>query len=415
MRTRTTLALAVLLALLGSVAALGVLSSAGEASLTEAWVSDTPRENEVNHHAVGVGPAGEVVVAPIMGRPASDRTLTDDSCVLARLDPTDGSVRWRNGVPADVCASHALTEPAIDDVDRDGTLEAVVATTEEALVAHDIRNGSEEWRLPLPSYGYGRPTIGNLTPAPGPEVVVSDIQGNVLVAHGNGTVAWRHALNTTFRTNPLTYEAPIIGDIDGDGEPESLFGTRAGTALLGAGGTVEWSRRMSTGHLAAANVDDDPAIEVFAAGGSTLRARDGASGAIEWTRSLPNARVHTAADANGDGRVELFAGFSGGRILALDATNGDTEWSTNVTTDEDDFTPAPVLGDVDGDGDAEVVAATNGGAVVVLDTETGAETARYEREVPIWTFVTVREVDNDGRDELLIRYGDGRVVALDYG
>lgn len=39
--------------------------TAGErTTLTETWVSDTARENEVNHHAVGVGPEGGVV-APV--------------------------------------------------------------------------------------------------------------------------------------------------------------------------------------------------------------------------------------------------------------------------------------------------------------------------------------------------------------
>jgi outer membrane protein assembly factor BamB len=413
-RARTAVALAVLLVLLGGVTALGVLSSAGEASLTETWVSDTPRENEFNHHAVGVGLAGEVVVAPVMARPAPDVTLTDDSCVLARFDPADGSVRWRNGVSAGACASHALTQPAIDDVDRDGTPEAVVATTEEELVAHDVRDGGEEWRLPLPSYGYGRPTTGNLTPAPGPEVVASDIQGNVLVARGNGTVAWRHALNTTLRGTSLTYEAPVVRDVDADDEREVLLGTGGGTVLLGSDGSVEWSRRDATTTLVSADADADPALEVFETGGTTVRARDGATGETEWARSLSGARFHAAADADGDGRVELVAALPGGTILALDGASGETEWSTNVTTSEDGFTPPPALGDIDGDGDGEVVAATNAGAVVVLDASTGEEMARYEREVPIWTFVTVADVEEDGRAELLVRYGDGRVVALDY-
>jgi hypothetical protein len=61
-----------------------------------------------------------------------------------------------------------------------------------------------------------------------------------------------------------------------------------------------------------------------------------------------------------------------------------------------------------------VVGVLNSGTAAVLDPETGAELALYERTVPVWTFPTVHDVDNDGAAEILVRYGDGRVVALEY-
>jgi outer membrane protein assembly factor BamB len=38
----------------------------------------------------------------------------------------------------------------------------------------------------------------------------------------------------------------------------------------------------------------------------------------------------------------------------------------------------------------------------------------YERNVPIWTFPTVHEINDDETEEILVRYGDGRVVMLGY-
>jgi len=61
-----------------------------------------------------------------------------------------------------------------------------------------------------------------------------------------------------------------------------------------------------------------------------------------------------------------------------------------------------------------VVRVLNSGTVAVLDPETGAELALYERTVPVWTFPTVHDIDDDGAAEILVRYGDGRVVALEY-
>lgn len=413
MRARTVVGLAGLLVLFGGLLVFGLGASSG-GTLAEAWVSDTPRDNQVNHHAVGVGPDANVVVAPVAEVPNSDVSITNTSCALVRLTPENGSVLWRTGMPADDCFTHALTQPAIEDVDGDGTLEVVVSTTENALVAYDAWTGTEEWRVPLTTYGYGQPTIANITPAAGPEVVTSDIYGGVVATGANESVAWRADLNATAWDGPVVWAAPVVDDVDGDSRPEALVGSNEGPVLLSARGDVEWRRNGSATDVTAARVDGDGALDVFTAGTSAIRAYDGASGSHEWTRSLSNARLHAAADADADGTVELYVGRIGGELLALNAGTGETEWSTSISRSDDRRVVAPVLGDVNADGESEVITATETGSVVVLDAGSGSELARYERNVPIWTFVTPADVDDDGSAEVLVRYGDGRVVALDY-
>ncbi|MFB6298542.1 MAG: PQQ-binding-like beta-propeller repeat protein [Salinirussus sp.] len=414
MRSRTLAVLFALFAALGGVVILGA-SQPAPGSLTETWVSDTPRENRVNHHAVGVGPAGEVVVAPVAELPGGGVSLTDTSCALVRLDPADGSTLWRRGVPATDCFTHALTEPALADVDGDGGLEVAVSTTEEALVVRDAATGAEQWRVPLSTYGYGRPTVANLTAAPGPEVVTSDIDATVVAATADGSTLWRRPLNATAWQHPAVWAAPLVDDFDADDQPEVLVGTNRGPAVLGADGSVEWRRNGSATYVATARVDADPAVEVFTAGAAAIRAYDGASGNLTWARELPNGRIRTAADGDADGTVEVYVGQVGGTVLALNARTGATEWSTTVAAGDDVTVPPPTLGDVDGDGRSEVVAATSAGIVSVLDPASGAEIGAYGRDVPVWTFPTPADTDGDGTAEVLVRYGDGRVVALSYG
>jgi outer membrane protein assembly factor BamB len=109
----------------------------------------------------------------------------------------------------------------------------------------------------------------------------------------------------------------------------------------------------------------------------------------------------------------VYVGRIEGEVLALDATSGETEWSTTVSS-EDTVVAPPRLGDVTGDGTPEVLAATRTGTVTALDADSGGEVAVYERSVPVWTFVTPADIDDDGSEEVLVRYGDGRVVALGY-
>lgn len=414
MRLRTAVALVVLLGALAGAVVVGLGSPAAGGSLAEVWVSDTPRENRANHHAVGVGPDAEVVVAPVAEIPRDGVELTNSSCVLARLTPGDGAVRWRAGLPAANCTSHALTEPAIADLDGDGDLEVAAATTADALVVRGVSDGREEWRVDLSTFGYGRPTVGNLTPAPGPEVVASDIGGGVVAATGEGRELWRVDLETLPPEQPTVWERPVVRDLDGDGAPEVLLGTRGGPVVLGADGDLEWYAEGTAVHTATVRTDDD-AVEVVTAGTDGLRAYDGATGDLEWERDLPGSRVRVAADVDGDGSAAVFVGRTDGTVLAVDAATGETRWTTTVATGDGTGAVPPVLGDVDGDGTDELVAATNDGTVAVLAPGDGAELAAYERSVPVWTFPTPADIDGDGDEEVLVRYGDGRVVALAYG
>jgi len=414
MRVRTAIALVVLLGTLGVVVLFGVGTAPAGGSLSEQWVSDTARENELNHHAVGAGPEGRVIVAPVAALPYSGVEITNTSCSLVRLAPSNGSALWRASTPAEACALHALTQPAIADVDGDGALEVVVTTTENALITYNAETGTESWRVPLKSYGYGRPTVADVLPQEGPEVVTSTILGNVVLASGNGTVAWRVSLNETFGTQVSVWQRPIVTDADADGDTEIVVGTNRGPVLLAADGTVEWMGTTPGIYVGTAQADDDPAIEVFAGGGATIRMLDGETGEIEWERDITSTRIRTVVDGDGDGSPEVYLGKAGGKVMALDGATGETEWSTTITTSSDADVPPPVLADVNGDGTLEVIAVAETGTVTVLDASSGTELATYERNVPILTFATPADLYGDGSAEILVRYGDGRVVALDY-
>lgn len=413
MRRRTWIGIFAVCGLLLGIIGFGWASFAG-GDLQETWVSETSRSNEVNHHAVGVDPTGNVIVAPIAATPGSEN-LTNTSCTLARLAPENGTVLWRTTLPPADCFTHALTQPAIADIDGDDALEVASATTQAALVVYDANTGTEQFRAPLSTYGYGQPTIANVTPAPGRELVVSDINGEVIAVE-DGRVAWRVRLNETInRSYATVWDPPIVRDLDGDGQPEIAVGTSSGPVVLNATGGVEWATKGDSSRIAVAQADDDSALELFTAGTDGVRTRDGATGRIEWNRSLTNSRIHTATDADSDGTVELFVSQPGGTIHAVNADTGTTEWTTSIASaSEDVITPAPVVGDVNGDGKPETIAVTETGIVSVLNSSTGTELAAYKRTVPIWTVPTPADIDDDGREELLIRYGDGRVVAVEY-
>ncbi|MFD1515808.1 PQQ-binding-like beta-propeller repeat protein [Halomarina rubra] len=424
MRGRTVVAVAVVVAALAGVVVLGVGSSNGGGELTERWVSDTPRQNDRNHHAVGASEDGRVVVAPVAESPKPG--LTDTSCTLARLATDDGAVQWRTTIDPERCFTHALTEPVVTDLDGDGQRTVVSATTENALVAYDADDGSEQWRAPLstgePSYGYGRPTVADLPVSPGREVVVSDIDGHVAAVTANGTVAWRASFADVGDDDVIVQSPPVVTDADADGEREVVVGSYDSLLVLTADGDVAWNRSTPAQHVATTQADDDAARELLVGNRERVTALDGATGETQWSTAFETSVQFVSA-----GVVEstdtVSVGTFTGDVVALDATTGEERWRTTVSGDGQPVW-SPVVADLNGDGEREVVATSRDGTVSVLAADDGRVLATYERAVPIETFVTLADLDagtngtaSDGdgpTPEVLVRYGDGRVVALDY-
>lgn len=207
--------------MLGGAAAFALGGAPGRGGeLSERWVSDTARHNQVNHHAVGVGPRGDVVVAPVTAVPGTEE-IGAASCALVRLAPADGAVEWRAPVRSANCSTHALTRPEIADVDGDGGLEVVAGTAERAVVALDAATGEREWTTRVDPGGnhpmMAAPVVADLDADGTPELVAASAQGTVAVldpARGTELAAYE-------RDVPVwTY--PTLADLDGDGDREIL-------------------------------------------------------------------------------------------------------------------------------------------------------------------------------------------------
>lgn len=402
MRPRTVAVFVVVLTLLAGGGAYALASGGTGGDLRVLWVSDTPRNTTVNHH--GIGANAGVVVAPA-SEPGGSPDISKYSCSLIRLGPTDGAVAWRWPVPQDRCFLHALTQPAVADLDGDDTQEVVAGTIENATVVLD-GDGRERFRIPMSTYSYGQPSVTDLDGDDAPEIVASDIAGGVVVAAADGTVRWRGNVSGS------VWASPLVADVDGDGDREVVVGSNDEAVAYEADGTVLWRRTVGARDVAVARTDDG--VLVLTAGFEGVAALDGATGEPVWDRpDLTGPRLAAVGDGDGDGAPEVYPSVGGTDVVALDATDGSEAWRTRLASG-DVTTPAPTLADLTGDDTPELAVATSGGTVAVLDPADGSELAAYERDVPVWTSITAADLTDDPGRELLVRYGDGRVVALAY-
>lgn len=408
MRIATEILIVFLLTLLAAAGFYGVTVVSDSGTLSEQWTSDTVREMQSNHHPVATAETeeGTIIVAPLNEFSSAER-LTDTSCSLVRLNSSTGNTQWQAGLPAENCNNHAVTGPTIADLDGDGTAEVLVATSDETLNVYDAVTGDLEWHHPTTTLGYSEPAVADLISAPGKEVVVADIRGNVSVVYANGSTAWRRNHSTS------TWANPQVADFDGDGNDEIAIGTGRSLYVYEANGELAWQRDSPVIQLSTGQADDDTQPELFIGGREEVAAIDGDDGETIWSENIANADVHPVEDGDGDGTQEVYITISGGEVRALDATDGVEEWSTQLPG-ETRLMPPPSIGDLDDNGRLELVIGTQGGVTYILDSSSGTQLATYERDVPIYTYPAIADIDGNGDDEILVMYGDGRVVALTF-
>ena len=434
LRTGVLAAILVFAVVVAGASALALWESDGpgdrtQGSLTANWVSDTGRNVTGNHHvAVGGQPSGQpMVFAPISGEPGQGDAGHNHAghdhdhgaageCGLVALNGTDGAARWSYEVPPENCTIHAVADPTLADVDGDGEQEVLATSTERTVVAFDPETGDVELEHNLSAYGYTRPLVADLTGDGNRELVVVDANANVFVVGPDGEEIWTNRLPASY-----VWGQPHVDDFDGDGDAELAVALGEGELyLLDGDGSVAWNRSVGAGEtvtwFTAGQADDDASTELVAATtGGNVSLYDG-DGSLVWREDLGSfAAVEAVGDGDGDGTPEVYATARDGTLRALDGPTGEVEWTTELTTDDVQMMPPPILADADDDdGDPELVAASNDGRVAVLDPASGETLAAYERETPIWTYPTVADVDDDPAPELLVMYGDGRVATLSY-
>ncbi|MCP4806518.1 MAG: VCBS repeat-containing protein [Proteobacteria bacterium] len=246
----------------------------------------------------------------------------------------------------------------------------------------------------IPCGGHA-PAVGDLEGDGDIEVVFGNliIEGRTGVTIAKGTSGEAKADgNAEFGTHP------VLSDLDMDGVQEIL----AGDTLYDPSGSVICRTGTDDGYPAPADLDMDGVGEfVLVAGGSIgLYEADCTN---NWSKPL-NGGGHggppTIADFDADGVPEI--GVAEAETYTVYETDGTVLWSTAVT-DASSHTTGSVVFDFEGDGRPEVVYADET-ALWVFAGHDG--TVRLMDELhesrTLHEFPTVVDVDGDGQTEILV-------------
>ncbi len=166
------------------------------------------------------------------------------------------------------------------------------------------------------------------------------------------------------------YAVPIVLDYNGDGEPEMFFPSQYVWGLLALEGENIWN----------------------------LEEGDLPGGAV-----LPGI-----GDVDGDRRLELGAPFPDG-FRCYDAATGERKWTIPVP---DGPYAGVISADLDGDGRDEFLFAAND-RVIAVGADEGTGEVLWQVKLPgRVSEPSFADVDNDGRGEILVTCGDGKLYCL---
>ena len=226
----------------------------------------------------------------------------------------DGSLAWERRMPRPGPEGPV----AVGDVNADGQDEIVFGCGPNSVFCVDNK-GQDVWVFRGAGTFNNGPVIANVIGTPAPEVFVASADGVFYCLDGmTGRCVWNH------RTFPCRIDTTIaVGDIDGDGSREILYGDGQGHLYcLGSRGEEKWC---------------------FMAG--------------DWIESAP-----VLGDVDGDGEIEVIFGAANGNVYCL-SSRGALKWTFPT---KKRIAASPTLCDYDQDGRVEILIASHDGNLYCL-------------------------------------------------
>ncbi|MBN1340971.1 MAG: VCBS repeat-containing protein [Bacteroidales bacterium] len=250
--------------------------------------------------------------------------------------------------------------------------------------------------------------------------LVIDLMVSLSVSSQTPEIMW------WFDVNDMSFGNSALADVDKDGKPEIVFSCYRNDSsvyvLNAEDGTLLWKKNTGGCNDVAPvifDVDDDGDPEIILPGSCVPKTLclDGATGETEWVVNTHGSdSPPTIGDIDGDGDVEILHGEFNGYVICISGKTGSVEWQFLVS-DSCWIQTAPALIELDGDGLPDfVVANWHFGEKHRIYAFRGYDHAPlWESDLPqdvMYHGASFADIDKDGKPELAIGSYDGTLYIL---
>ena len=407
---------------------LDALASSSDSTTEVMWFENTAGDGSAwTEHAVSTARSDAESAEP------GDVDGDGDMDVLF-ASPSDGLFAWAENTLGD---GTAWTEHTIDtgattpvdvhaaDLDMDGDLDLVAADASTFTVdwyENTAGDGSAWARRSIQSTaGEARAVaVGDLDGDGDPDVVGTDHTGDALVwwenlaLHRSAVFPGETTVDADF-TNPEDF---VVGDMDGDGDPDVL-GTAdtedlswwENTAGDGSAWTAQVLANLQGGRAVRAyDLDRDGDLDALVASADDdIRwventVGDGSAWFVQVIDNTAGLALGVAAaDIDGDGDPDVVAtDWNNDDVLWFDNTAGDAlSWTKNTVDANFSGARAIEAADIDGDGDTDVLATAESASDVAWFENTAGDGTAWTEHTIDGSFggadaVATADVDGDG-------------------
>jgi outer membrane protein assembly factor BamB len=348
------------------------------------------------------------------------------------------------------CGTPFISEPAVADIDGDGTNELVVCTADRKVVA--LGPARDPRSPPKVLWKAGGNGLETSYPSPYPTPLVKDLDGNgekeiLVVADGTRLLDCR---GKTLWRSPVSASRATFGDFNGDGHLDvyvaawapvknSIGTTIQSFALDGRNGTELWHNDGSAKEIwhhqlgplhrlpTVADVNGDGIDDVLFVAMDLLVTLDGKDGSFMqppvianeiWKQQEGKDGQWTAygtqipLDVNGDGKRDILLAASWGQWGAW-TMDRKLLWTFNP--DKAQLAQrGPGIADVDGDGKLEIGVIHDGGIFRCYDATSG--NLKWELHgIKQLTDAATADLDGDGRPEFIAGFAAIKAVDQTHG